>query len=355
MDWIIDLGIWASLLTLTALEIVLGIDNLVFIAILAGRLPAEQQNRARQTGLALALLTRLALLASITWIIGLTQPFFEVFGHTVSWRDIVLVAGGLFLLYKGTREIHHSLEADEPEGEEEPAKRRTSFAGAVTQIMVLDVVFSLDSVITAVGMANTLWVMATAIVIAVMIMLVASAPLAEFVQRYPTVKMLALSFLMLIGMTLDRRRRRVPRPQGVYLRRDRLLCGRRGVEPSCCASPQAAPRGPPHFGKSGAAEAPPTRLTASLSADDCPLDDGACFRQRLATGGSIRQEGLGLGQFRAVAVGARQGDELLVGLTRLCRVAGPLWPPARSRGCCGSGCARRARIARIPSAPRPDH
>jgi len=202
MDWVINPEIWASLLTLTALEIVLGIDNLVFIAILAGRLPAEQQNRARQVGLALALLTRLALLASITWMIGLTRPLFELFGYPVSWREIVLIAGGLFLLYKGTREIHHVLEGDAPEGGEEHAIGRTSFAGVITQIIVLDIVFSLDSVITAVGMANTLWVMATAIIIAVAIMLAASRPLAEFVQRYPTVKMLALSFLMLIGVTL---------------------------------------------------------------------------------------------------------------------------------------------------------
>src|SRR6201987_5140664 len=202
MAWISNPEIWASLLTLTALEIVLGIDNLVFIAILAGRLPAEQQNRARQIGLALALLTRLALLASITWIIGLTQPLFELFSHIVSWRDTVLIAGGLFLLYKGTREIHHALEDNERKGEEEYATRQTTFAGVVTQIMLLDVVFSLDSVITAVGVANAVWVMATAIIIAVMIMLVASGPLAEFVQRYATVKMLALSFLMLIGMTL---------------------------------------------------------------------------------------------------------------------------------------------------------
>ena len=201
MDWLLDPEIWASLLTLTALEIVLGIDNLVFIAILAGRLPAERQNRARQIGLALALLTRLALLASIAWIIGLTQPVFEVFRHPVSWRDITLVAGGLFLLYKGTREIHHALEDDAPAGEE-PEYARTSIAGVVTQIMLLDIVFSLDSVITAVGMANALWVMATAIMIAVAIMMMASRPLAEFVQRHPTVKMLALSFLMLIGMTL---------------------------------------------------------------------------------------------------------------------------------------------------------
>ena len=201
MDWITDPEIWASVLTLTALEIVLGIDNLVFIAILAGRLPAEQQNRARQIGLALALLTRLALLASIAWIIGLTQPLFDLFGHPVSWRDIVLIAGGLFLLYKGTREIHHALEGYGLDGKE-PANARMSFAGVVTQIILLDVVFSLDSVITAVGMANSLWVMATAITIAVAIMVVASGPLAEFVQRHPTVKMLALSFLMLIGMTL---------------------------------------------------------------------------------------------------------------------------------------------------------
>jgi predicted tellurium resistance membrane protein TerC len=202
MDWLTDPGLSTSLLTLTALEIVLGIDNLVFIAILAGRLPAEQQNRARQIGLALALTTRLGLLASIAWIISLTQPLFELFGHAVSWRDIVLIAGGLFLLYKGTREVHHALEGDEPEGEEDHAKQQTSFAGVVTQIMLFDIVFSLDSVITAVGMANTLWVMASAIVIAVGIMLMALGLLADFVQRYPTVKMLALSFLMLIGMTL---------------------------------------------------------------------------------------------------------------------------------------------------------
>jgi predicted tellurium resistance membrane protein TerC len=201
VDWVFDPEIWASLLTLTALEIVLGIDNLVFIAILAGRLPADQQNRARQVGLALALITRLALLASIAWIIGLTQPLFELFGQPVSWRDMVLVAGGLFLLYKSTREIHHALEDAEPEAEQAP-ERRASFVGVVTQIMILDIVFSLDSVITAVGMANKLSVMAAAIVIAVVIMLVASKPLAEFVARHPTVKMLALGFLMLIGLAL---------------------------------------------------------------------------------------------------------------------------------------------------------
>jgi len=199
MEWLTDPQVWASLVTLTALEIVLGIDNLVFIAIVAGRLPPQRQNAARQVGLSLALITRLALLASITWIIGLTQPVFAIAGQPVSWRDIVLIAGGLFLLYKGTKEIHQRLEGEE---QEKARIGRTSFTGVIVQIMVLDIVFSLDSVITAVGMANTLWVMATAIIIAVVIMLLASRPLAEFVERHPTVKMLALSFLLLIGMTL---------------------------------------------------------------------------------------------------------------------------------------------------------
>jgi len=199
MDWLIDPQIWASLVTLTALEIVLGIDNLVFITIVAGRLPPEHQNPARRVGLALALITRLALLASIVWIIGLTRPLFHLFGEPFSWRDIVLIAGGLFLLYKGTREIHHGVEGG---GRERAADRRSSFPSVVAQIMLLDVVFSLDSVITAVGMANTLWVMAAAIIVAVVILLAASKPLAAFVERHPTVKMLALSFLLLIGMTL---------------------------------------------------------------------------------------------------------------------------------------------------------
>ena len=201
MDWLTDPQVWASLVTLTALEIVLGIDNLLFIAIVAGRLPAERQNLARQVGLAMALITRLALLASIVWIIGLTRPLFEVLGRPVSWRDIVLITGGLFLLYKGTTEIHEGVEGAHGPNQEAGAVR-TSFVGVVAQIMLLDIVFSLDSVITAVGMANSLWVMAAAIVIAVVIMLAASRPLADFVGRHPTVKMLALSFLLLIGMTL---------------------------------------------------------------------------------------------------------------------------------------------------------
>ena len=201
MEWLADPNVWASLVTLTALEIVLGIDNLVFIAILVGRLPENRRDLARRLGLALAVLTRLALLASIAWIIGLTAPVFELFDHGFSWRDIILIAGGLFLLYKGTREIHERLEGEEAE-HAGPARVAASFGGVIAQIMVLDIVFSLDSVITAVGMANELWVMATAVIVAVLIMLAASGPLAEFVDRHPTIKMLALSFLLLIGTTL---------------------------------------------------------------------------------------------------------------------------------------------------------
>ena len=192
--------IWASLLTLTALEIVLGMDNLVFIAILAARLPPGQQAGARRVGLALALITRLALLALIVWITHLTRPLFEVFDRSVSWRDLILLIGGFFLLFKGTREIHYFIEGGQQRAEAD--QRAPSFTGVVTQIVVLDIVFSLDSVITAVGMANELWVMAAAVVLAVAIMLIASSPLSAFIERHPTVKMLALSFLLLIGMTL---------------------------------------------------------------------------------------------------------------------------------------------------------
>jgi len=200
MEWLSDPQVWASLLTLTALEIVLGIDNLIFIAILADRLPAEKRDKARRLGLGLALITRLALLASIAWIFGLTEPLFAVFGFTLSWRDLILIGGGLFLLFKGTREIHERIEGEEEEGGE--AHGKAGFLSVILQIMVLDIVFSLDSVITAVGMANELWVMMAAVIIAVIIMLVASGPVAGFVNRHPTVKMLALSFLLLIGMTL---------------------------------------------------------------------------------------------------------------------------------------------------------
>jgi predicted tellurium resistance membrane protein TerC len=200
MAWIADPQIWANLLTLTALEIVLGIDNLVFIAILAGRLPERQRDSARKLGLALALITRLALLASISWLMGLTETVLEVFDLELSWRDIILLVGGLFLLFKGTREIHERIEGGDEHGH--GTGKHASYVGTIAQIMVLDIVFSIDSVITAVGMSNELWVMAAAVILAVIIMLVASGPVAGFVNRHPTVKMLALSFLLLIGMTL---------------------------------------------------------------------------------------------------------------------------------------------------------
>jgi predicted tellurium resistance membrane protein TerC len=199
MEWLADPEIWLSLLTLTTLEIVLGIDNLVFIAVLVEKLPPHQQATARRVGIALALITRLMLLSAIAWIIGLTEPVVTIFAHALSWRDIILVAGGLFLLYKGTMEIHERLEGAEGGAS---AKVPAAFAAVVIQIAILDIVFSLDSVITAVGMADHLWIMVTAVIIAVIIMLVASGPVSTFVARHPTVKMLALSFLLLIGMAL---------------------------------------------------------------------------------------------------------------------------------------------------------
>jgi predicted tellurium resistance membrane protein TerC len=193
-----DPHVWASLLTLTALEIVLGIDNLIFLSIVSGRLPKHQQRLARQIGLALALLGRVALLFSLTWIIGLTQPIFSIGGFDVSWRDLVLIGGGAFLIVKGTMETHHMLE-----GHEEGAGIGTvTFLSAVVQIIFLDVVFALDSIITAVGLSDHLPVMVAAVVIAMIVMLVAANPVGDFVNAHPTVKMLALSFLLLVGMAL---------------------------------------------------------------------------------------------------------------------------------------------------------
>jgi len=199
MELLADPKIWASFLTLSVLEIVLGIDNLVFVALLAGRLPEGQQARARRLGLALALLMRLALLGSIAWLVHLTDPVVQLFGHGFSWRDIVLIAGGGFLLYKGTHEIHLRVEG---ENEDPAARPVASFAGTIAQIMLFDIVFSLDSVITAVGIADELWVMVAAIVVAMALMLAMSGPLASFIDRNASVKMLALSFLLLIGMML---------------------------------------------------------------------------------------------------------------------------------------------------------
>ena len=200
--WVADPQIWLSLITLSALEIVLGIDNLVFIAILTGRLPVEQRALGRKIGLSLALITRLMLLATLAWIVGLTQPVFTLFGTSFSWRDIILVAGGLFLLYKATVEIHEMVEGGEEQPDRPEGAAGVTFKGVVVQIAIIDIIFSLDSVITAVGMADQLWVMVVAVVIAMVIMIIAANPLANFVSAHPTVKMLALAFLLLIGVIL---------------------------------------------------------------------------------------------------------------------------------------------------------
>jgi predicted tellurium resistance membrane protein TerC len=200
-DWISNPDIWLSLVTLTALEIVLGIDNIIFIAILAGKLPIHKQALARRLGLALALITRLGLLFTLSWLAGLTEPLFSVFGEGISWRDIVLIGGGLFLMAKATFEIHHSVEAGSASetGESRP---RGTLAGVIVQIALIDVVFSFDSVITAVGMARHIEVMIAAIVISIGVMLVAAGPVSKFIERHPTLKMLALAFLILIGTML---------------------------------------------------------------------------------------------------------------------------------------------------------
>ena len=199
MEWLADPQVWIAFGTLTALELVLGIDNIVFISILAGKLPAEQQQKARLVGLALAMLMRVGLLFSLSWIIGLTAPLFSVLGQEISGRDLVLIAGGLFLIGKSTHEIHNKLE-----GEEGSASGRiaSSFFSVIVQILLLDIVFSLDSVITAVGMVDEIWIMIAAVVVAVIFMMVFASPISNFVDRHPTVKMLALSFLLLIGVTL---------------------------------------------------------------------------------------------------------------------------------------------------------
>jgi predicted tellurium resistance membrane protein TerC len=200
VEWITSAEGWAALLTLTVLEIVLGIDNIIFIAILAGKLPPAQRDRARRTGLFLAMFIRIALLMSIVWVMSLTRPFLTIFGFPLSGRSLILAGGGLFLIYKSTREIHENLEGADTD--HTPRRAAVSFAGIIVQILLLDIVFSLDSVITAVGMAEYVTIMVAAIVIAVGCMLFASAALATFVERHPTIKMLALSFLLLIGLSL---------------------------------------------------------------------------------------------------------------------------------------------------------
>ena len=191
---------WAALLTLTVLEIVLGIDNIIFIAIVAGKLPPGQRERARRTGLFLAMFIRIALLLSIVWVMGLTRPLAVIFGVELSGRSLILAGGGLFLIFKSTVEIHDNLEGEQHE--HAPRRQAVSFMGVIVQILLLDIVFSLDSVITAVGMAEYVSIMIAAIIIAVFTMLFAATAIADFVERHPTVKMLALAFLLLIGISL---------------------------------------------------------------------------------------------------------------------------------------------------------
>ncbi len=198
MEFLFDPEMWIALLTLTVLEVVLGIDNVIFISILAGKLPREQQARARTIGLGLAMITRIALLFSLSFILRLTEPLFTI-GQNISGRDLILIIGGLFLVAKSTHEIHNKLEGEQGE---RSRKVSATYASVLIQIMLLDIVFSLDSVITAVGMTDRLGVMVAAVVIAVICMMVFSGPLNDFVQKHPTVKMLALSFLLLIGVTL---------------------------------------------------------------------------------------------------------------------------------------------------------
>ncbi|HWN12178.1 MAG TPA: TerC family protein [Pyrinomonadaceae bacterium] len=199
MEWISDPQIWIAFLTLLSLEIVLGIDNIIFISILAGKLPAEQQTQARYIGLALALVIRIILLFSLSWVIGLIAPLFTVLNHEISGRDLILILGGLFLLGKSTFEIHDSLEGEEGHAS---ARVKGTFVSIIIQIIILDAVFSLDSVITAIGMVDQIGIMIAAVVFAIAFMMLFAAPLGRFVAKHPTIKMLALSFLLLIGLTL---------------------------------------------------------------------------------------------------------------------------------------------------------
>ncbi|MFZ5572097.1 MAG: TerC family protein [Thermodesulfobacteriota bacterium] len=202
MHWLTDPHVWLALVTLTALEIVLGIDNIIFIAIIAAKLPPDQQARGRNVGLAVAMLTRIILLLSITLIMKLTEPLFTVFTMTISGRDLILILGGLFLLGKSTLEIHNNLEGEESHGAGKSRQTIHSFAGVVFQIGLLDIVFSIDSVITAIGLAEQVGVMVAAIVIAVLVMVLMAGRISSFVEKHPTIKILALSFLLLIGFSL---------------------------------------------------------------------------------------------------------------------------------------------------------
>jgi predicted tellurium resistance membrane protein TerC len=197
-----DPAAWAALITLIAMEVVLGIDNLIFISILTNKLPEAQRSRARRIGISLALILRLVLVATVAWIVQLTTPLFELFGHGFSWRDLILIAGGLFLVWKATKEIHHSVDPDPGDDMFESGAAGRGFTSAIGQILILDIVFSVDSIITAVGMTEHVPIMIIAVVVTVAIMLVAADPLANFIHNNPTIVMLALAFLMLIGTTL---------------------------------------------------------------------------------------------------------------------------------------------------------
>ena len=202
MEQLANPEIWIALATLTALELVLGIDNIIFISILAAKLPPAQRNKARKVGILLAAVTRLALLMAIAWIVGLTAPLFSLFGHAFSWRDLILIGGGLFLIGKATHEIHQKLEGPTETVTTAVGAATATFGAVIAQIMLLDIVFSLDSIITAVGMVDERWVMVTAILASIVFMLAFAKPIGDFVERHPTVKVLALSFLIMIGLVL---------------------------------------------------------------------------------------------------------------------------------------------------------
>jgi predicted tellurium resistance membrane protein TerC len=200
IEWLSNPEIWIAFLTLSALEIVLGIDNIIFLSIVSARLPKEQQPLARRIGLGLALLFRIVMLAGLTWLIGLTAPVFEVVNHPVSWRDIILAGGGLFLLWKATEEIYNEMEGSHDHGA--GAAVKAGFTAVVVQIVAIDLVFSIDSILTAIGLVRDLAVMIAAVVVAIIVMLLAAGPISDFVNRHPSVKMLALAFLLMIGVAL---------------------------------------------------------------------------------------------------------------------------------------------------------
>ena len=211
MEFLADPQIWIAFLTLTVLELVLGIDNIIFISILSGKLPKEQQGKARFIGLLGALLMRVALLFSLTWVMGLTEPIISLFGKEFSGRDLILLIGGLFLIGKSTHEIHGSLEGEEGHGSR---KVYAGFASVIVQIMLLDMVFSLDSVITAIGMVDEVWIMVAAVTVSIVAMMLFASPIGNFVERHPTVKLLSLAFLLLIGFTLTDESFHVEIPKG---------------------------------------------------------------------------------------------------------------------------------------------